>query len=74
MISEKEVKKIVKIFNKHPPIFVGNVADILEVNNIYDKKDVKKILDALTVTSPKQRGYIYEQMETRKERKLKEVI
>lgn len=54
-------------------MFWGNIPDVLEENKIYDKKDVKTVLDNLGIENKKLRHFVYDQMEARKEQ-MKKVI
>lgn len=65
---EKATKKLDK-----PTMFWGHIADVLEENKVYAKKDVKTVLDNLGIESKEVRHFVYDQMEGRKEQ-LKKVI
>jgi len=58
---EKAIKELDKEF-----LFWGNIPDVLEKNKIYDKEEVKKVLDELDIKNPKLRNFVYDQMELRK--------
>lgn len=64
-----KVQKAVKELNKPQYVFLGSVPDVLEKFKIFDKKEIKEVMDnTVFPLSNKQRGFVYEQMETRKER------
>jgi len=73
MVKKSTIKRVVKLLDD-PYVMVGHVPELLEAEGITEKKDIKKVLDELHVINTKQRRWIYEQMELRKNEKLKDVI
>ena len=77
MEKKSAIKRAVKLLND-PRTMVGHVPEILIKTGIFDRKDIKKVLDELDVTDTKQRKWIYEQMKMINERvkqaRLKKVV
>ena len=70
MVHKRKVEKSIKELNREY-LFWGNIPDVLEKNKVFDKKDIKKVLDELGIRNTKARKFVYEQMELRRKLCLK---
>jgi len=68
----KRREKAVKELKNPKYVFVGSVADVLEKNKLYSKSDADYVIKESNFTVPRgSKKFIYEQLKTRKERKMR---